>query len=426
MGRTKKGVRVYQSLFERNLVMAQKKELALRFELSEESWLAEAAVQEFNELMDQYESTLDIERIPPGHLLVSFRNQLVQIPLLTQKWAQVIASDRSFADHRSRVHTEALRRFQAVDPSATLEDVYPYINRRLLLPRWQEGGCKRMRMPDSGQLIDPSQVNASPPPQPIVGEILIPSPVKEKMIRFLTQEANVGQATALAMAQFLAARRESFCPQISRLKPGQVVWLSLSATKHKPPGLQFARRVVFPIVLTLFTEEEFHKPINNLRELNQLHMEQSARTLVEAFLQDTLIPQVEMEFLFLRSYSVMEDLIRNYMNIHQVILPTPGTILDAGRAMTHKRMIVEESVSGLFTSEIARKTYHAPESVDAYLKVFQSVLILSLYDMPVPLMARVTGRGQALIEEYMELVKEHFPNRNEIKQYLREQGLEIV
>ena len=92
MARTKKGIRVYQPLLERNLVMAQKKELALRFELSEESWLAEAAVQEFNAQMDQYESALHIERMPPGHLLVSFRNQLVQIPLLTPEWAVVLAS----------------------------------------------------------------------------------------------------------------------------------------------------------------------------------------------------------------------------------------------------------------------------------------------------------------------------------------------
>jgi len=163
MARTKKGIRVYQPLLERNLVMAQKKELALRFELSEESWLAEAAVQEFNAQMDQYESTLHIERMPPGHLLVSFRNQLVQIPLLTPEWAVVLASDHCFTEHRSSVYGEALRRFKTIDPSATLEDVYPYINRRELLPRGQVGGCKRMRMPTSGQLIDPSRVNASPP-----------------------------------------------------------------------------------------------------------------------------------------------------------------------------------------------------------------------------------------------------------------------
>lgn len=110
-----------------------------------------------------------MERMQPGHLLVSFRNCLLQIPLLTHEWAQAIAQDRKGSAHRCRVECEALRRFQAIDASATLADVYPYINRRILLPRWQEGGCKRMRMPDSGQLINPSKVNASPPPQPIVG-----------------------------------------------------------------------------------------------------------------------------------------------------------------------------------------------------------------------------------------------------------------
>jgi len=408
MGRTNKGERAYQALVERNLVMAQKHELALRFELSEESWLAEAAVKEFNLQMDQYEAELNIQRMPPGHLLVSFKGQLLQIPLLTKKWAETPAHERNFSDYRTRVQEEALRCFQKVDSSATMKDVYSYINRRFLLPRWQEGRCKRMRMPDSGELINPSKVKAFPRTQPMIGEVLIPNSVRESMLSFLTHEAGIGNSNALAMIQFLAARREAFCPQISQLKPGQVVWLSLSATKHKPPGLQFARRVALPIVLTLFTEEEFHKPISNLKELNQLHMEQSARVLVEAYLQDTLIPQIELELLFLRSYSVMEDLIRNYMNIHKVILPTPGTILDAGPTMTHKRIIVKESVTGLLTSEIARKTFHTPESVDAYLKVFQSVLILSLYDMPIPLMARVTGRGQSLIEEYFKACKRIF------------------
>jgi hypothetical protein len=426
MGRSRKGVRRYHPLLERNLVMAQKKELALRFELSEESWLAEVTVLQLNQLMDQYEQEHGIQRVSPGHLLVSFRRHRVHIPLLTQEWVKLSVKHHRCSEHRSRVQNEALRRFQEIDPSATLQEVYPYINRRALVPRSKEGGCKRMRIPESGRLIDPSQVHVSTIHPKMVGEVMVPACVQKKMLAFLMNEANIGRATALSMIQFMVARREAFCPRVSSLRPGQVVWLSLSANKHKPPGLQFARRVILPVVLTLFTEEEFLQPIRSLRELNRLHMDQVARILVEAFLQDTLLPLIELEMLFLRSHNVVEELIRNYMNIHQVILPTPGTVLDAGRAMTHKRMIVEKSVNGLFTSEIARETYHTPESVDAYLKVFQSVLILSLYGMPVPLMAQVTGRGQALIEEYLILVKEHFPNQNEMKHYLKEHGINIV
>jgi hypothetical protein len=426
MGRNKIGVRRYDSLLERNLPMAQKNELALQFELSSQSWLAASTVQKFNQEMDAFESETGLVRVKPGHLLISYHNHLIHIPLITENWANLIAKEHKFSDHQQRVLECALNHFRMVDPKATTEDVYQYLNRRAFLPRWEEGGCKRTRMPDSGQIINPEKVNASPPKRISPSEVIIPSTVMESLLSYLVKEAGVGPSNAMAMIQFLAARRESYCPLESSLNPGQAVWLALSSTKYKPPHVQFARRVVFPIILTVFTEEEFKRPIQSLKELNQLNMEQCARVLVEAYLQNTLIPQIELELLFLRSNSVLEDLLRNYMKIHGVILPTPGTILDAGRAMTHKNIIVAESVAGLFTSEIAQKTYHAPESVDAYLKVFQSVLILYLYDMPVSLMARVTGRGQSLIEEYILLVKEHFPDRDAIISYLKEQELEIV
>jgi hypothetical protein len=426
MGRNKIGVRRYDSLIERNLFMAQKNELALQFELSSESWLAESTVLKLNEEMDEFESETGLVRVKPGHLLISYHNQLLHIPLITEDWAKLIATDHKFAKHRNRVLECALSHFRTVNPEAAMEDTYHYLNRRAFLPHWEEGGCKRTRMPDSGQLINPEKINVSPPKRISPSEVIIPSKVMESLLSYLVKEAGVGPSNAIAMIQFLAARRESYCPLESSLNPGQAVWLALSSTKYKPPHVQFARRVVFPIILTVFTEDELNRPIHTLKELNQLNMEQCARVLVEAYLQNTLIPQIELELLFLRSYNVMGDLLLNYMKIHEVILPTPGTILDAGRAMTHKNIIVAESVAGYFTSEIARKTYHAPESVDAYLKVFQSVLILYLYDMPVSLMARVTGRGQSLIEEYILLVKEHFPDREAVKSYLKEQGLEIV
>ena len=414
MGRNKIGVRRYDSLIERNLFMAQKNELALQ------------TVLKLNEEMDEFQSETGLVRVKPGHLLISYHNHLLHIPLITEDWAKLIATDHKFSKHRNRVLECTLSHFRTVNPEATIEDTYHFLNRRAFLPHWEEGGCKRTRMPDSGQLINPEKINVSPPKRISPSEVIVPSKVMDSLLSYLVKEAGVGPSNAMAMIQFLAARRETYCPLESSLNPGQVVWLALSSTKYKPPHVQFARRVVFPIILTLFTEEEFNRPIHTLKELNQLNMEQSARVLVEAYLQNTLIPQIELELLFLRSNNVMEDLLRNYMKMHGVILPTPGTILDAGRAMTHKNIIVAESVAGYFTSEIARKTYHAPESVDAYLKVFQSVLILYLYDMPVPLMARVTGRGQSLIEEYILLVKEHFPDREAVKSYLKEQGLEIV
>ncbi len=421
----KKSPRHYESLLERSLISAQKNELAIHFELSEQSWIAEAVISKFNQLMDDYEYRHDITRAKPCHLVVKYYEKIIQIPLLTEKWATLIAKDRNFTDHRKRVLNNALKIFKSVNPSATISDVNRHLYRRGLIPRWTKGECKRTRMPASTKLIDPKHVNAQTLNKVSDKEVIIPAQVQSKLKYFLTDDVGIGPSTAISMIRFLAARREEYCPSLSKLQPGQIVWLALSVSKWKPESVQFSRRVVLPVILTIFTEKEFNVPIKTLEKLNQINMEQCARVLVEAYLQDTLLPQVELSLLFLRSYSVLGNLAKAYMNIHNVILPTPGTILDSGTAMTHKNIIVDNSVSGLMTTEIARKTYHTPESVDAYLKVFQSVLVLYLYDMPVQLMARVTGRGQSLIEEYIKLVRKHFPDRDAIKLYLKEHGLKI-
>ncbi|HBT47253.1 MAG TPA: hypothetical protein DEA73_05150 [Peptococcaceae bacterium] len=55
------------------------------------------------------------------------------------------------------------------------------------------------------------------------------------------------------------------------------------------------------------------------------------------------------------------------------------------------------NLQALSVLEIARHTYHSPRSVDAYLKAFDSVLILHLYGLNPKLMATVLGRGESLI-----------------------------
>lgn len=426
LDKSRKGCRIYNTLLERDLTIAQKRELALRFDLANESWLAETLVARFNAAMDAYEAERGIQRIKPGELLVRFKGQETTLPLLTHALAKQLAEEKRYLWHRKRLEDVLLDHLRQVDSTATLTDVRCFVNRRLLVPRYTEGGCKEARLPDNARLVDPRKVNAKRIRQPKLGDIPVPPSVCRALLEFLTGEAGLGAARAKAMLDFLAAQCEAFCPPRKDLEPGQAVWLAYSVKKYKQPGFQFARRILLPVVLTVFTEAEYNQPIRDLKELNTLQMEQMARVSTEAYLQGALLATVELELLYLRNYSVIDDLLRFYMQENQVILPTPGTVLDAGCAMTHKRIIIALSVQGHFTKEIARLTFHTPEAVDAYLKVFQAVLVLYLYDLPVPLMARVTGRGQALIREHLEIVREHFPDRDAVRGYLREQGLEIL
>jgi hypothetical protein len=245
------------------------------------------------------------------------------------------------------------------------------------------------------------------------------------VIAFLGEQAGVAPARCRAMVRELARIRAWCCPAFAEVAPGQVAWLAGSVRKHKRPGLQLARRIQVPVVLTLFTDDELAAQPQTWPELNELHMHQAARMAVEAWRQGGLLPTVEFELLFLRCSTVFVKLLRAYMQRYQVILPTPGTILDAGRCMTHKDIVIRLHLEGLFTAEIARRIYHTPEAVDAYLKVFHAVLILYLYNIPPELMSRVTGKGLDLVHQHLALVEEHFPDPGAVKAHLRAHGVTI-
>lgn len=65
---------------------------------------------------------------------------------------------------------------------------------------------------------------------------------------------------------------------------------------------------------------------------------------------------------------------REFLNAYQeyfgVLLPTAGTMLDMGRTITQKKIVVEMSLEGLSTQQIARKIFLTPEAVNQYLRLF--------------------------------------------------------
>ena len=147
--------------------------------------------------------------------------------------------------------------------------------------------------------------------------------------------------------------------------------------------------------------------------------------LTEAYIQDGLLSFAELQWIFLASIGTVSRAIDHYQRQHQVILPCPGTVLDMGRMLTHKDLVVRLHMQGLSVLQIARKTHHAPRSVDAYLKVFDAVLILHIYGMDPVLMAAVLGRGEHLINEYLDLITRYLKDTDTMREYLRKQGVQL-
>ncbi|HHY48012.1 MAG TPA: DUF1670 domain-containing protein, partial [Firmicutes bacterium] len=121
--------------------------------------------------------------------------------------------------------------------------------------------------------------------------------------------------------------------------------------------------------------------------------------------------------------------IRQMLDVYQerfgVLLPTAGTILDMGRTLPHKTIVVEMALSGMNTQQIARRIYHSPEAVDQYLRAFERVLVLRHFGLPPKLMAQVMGISLNLVEEHLALADKHFPTREALVQYLEGRGVSL-
>jgi hypothetical protein len=150
-----------------------------------------------------------------------------------------------------------------------------------------------------------------------------------------------------------------------------------------------------------------------------------ARVLTEAYTQDGLPAFTELQWVFLTSMATVSRAVDYHQRRHRVILPSPGTVPDMGRMLTHKNLIVRLHLQGRTVLEIARQTYHSPQSVDSYLKAFDAVLILHLYGLPPALITAVLGRGQTLVEEYLELIRTYLKDSETMRGYLRQKGVEL-
>ena len=122
---------------------------------------------------------------------------------------------------------------------------------------------------------------------------------------------------------------------------------------------------------------------------------------------------------------MLRNLLEAYQEKFGVVLPTAGTVLDMGRTLTHKKLVIEMALSGMTTKEIADRVYHSAIAVDAYLKTFDKLLILRYYRMPYSAIMRVIGHSRKLIEQHMAIAEKHFPTEEELVSYLEGRGVAL-
>jgi hypothetical protein len=440
-------------LLERTVENAQRHLLATRYDLSIDSVLAGEIVRNVNQRLDEGEKARGVVRVRPGELFLKTPRGDIILPLRTQAEIENAISGERFPLIRDRIITKCVSSYKALfsdcgeEPSGL--DVEKL--RRALMPsrgffknyqagegihripicRKTNGPVKEDVMVDILKDTQRAYTKASLPADFCNQELFhdVGGEIKEDIINFLGSEAGVPPAVREALFLDLARLRAQFCPLASSLCSGQMPLVSMHVKAGRRLELPTRLQPLAPVVVTLITAKEFEelggKSTFPYEELMAFHARRMARVLVEAYWQDGLICYSELQWCFLMSSNSIGRILGWYQHKHNVILPSPGTVLDMGRMLTHKDIIVRLHLQGLTVLEISRQTYHAPRSVDAYLKVFDSVLILHLYGLPKALIARVLTRGVSLIEEYLELIRDNLKEVKEIRDYLHCRGVKL-
>ena len=424
---------IYRPLTLRTLMNYQIQYLARKFELSRESRVSELLVKRINAAIETAEAEVGIRRVMPFELYLQRKRKGMALPLFKPEYLEPIFKGETFRQSRQLLEKECLKRLRKCCPKATMNEllrvVYPWTLIRgngplsfaeTLLSEPREGETKRQHdMLKTLKPPLPSQRMETP-------DLSAPEPVVQKLTGMVNTEGGFGRTVARRLVEEVITLRNLSCPRMDTLKSGQVPLLVTHVRAHLSEELATKYRRLAPIIVTLWDKDELTEELPQIVPAFVKQLERRIiRVCFEAYRQNGLLTLMDMQWLFQMSASRISEIIRAYQKKHKIVVPTPGTVLDAGRSMTHKDIIVRLHLEGYNVKEIAQKTYHSPRAVDSYIGTFESVLILKLFKVPIELISRLLNKGITLIREHISLIDELYTTEQDIKEYLLEKGVKI-
>lgn len=430
--------KVFGPMRERTLENAQLHLLSTRYDFSRRSRLGQAIIRKVNNALDEEERRRGITRVRTGELLLRTRRGYLILPLRTEDDLDRLMAGERWDVVRRDIMVRCERRYRELFPDTTSCNVEGFLCGLFQgrAPRLTSGGSPwhgpREQRPWNDRAADyrPARTRKlSQTGSRVQFPQIHEQDVMPNLKNYLDVEAGIPKAIQEPMLLELMACRARFHPRFSTVSTGQMPLAAMHVNSGRNLWMPTNHQPLAPVLINVVTDDErqilWNRPPQKYEAYLGFHGKRIARVLTEAYMQDGLLSFSELQWVFLLSQATVSRAVDFYQRQHQVILPCPGTVLDMGRMLTHKDLVVRLHLQGHNVTEISRKTYHSPRSVDAYLKAFDAVLILHLYGLPPQLMSTTLGRGQYLIDEYLELIDEHLKDVEHMRRYLQQRGVEI-
>ena len=427
--------KLYSPLLKRTLINYQTQHLARHFDFTRESRILKLLITTINQAMEEAEALVGIKRVQPFELYLKKEHQEIILPFLKPEHLEPLFAGESFKECRKLIQQNCLAKMQLKLPQASEEDLLRVIDgwslvRRGGRSRYQDNLALKMEHPDKEELAELKKFldnleAKSPFDRMKTPDLSAPEKLLTQLTEFVKEDAGLGQRVASRLVEEIITLRSAVCPRTTVLKSGEMPLLVTHVKAYLSEEVATEYRRLAPVIVSVITSKELaFAPLTVENYLKALKR-RLVRVCFQAYRQNGLVTQQELQWIFQLSTARISELLRSFQREFNIIVPTPGTVLDAGKSMTHKDIIVRLYLEGLNVKEISQKTYHSPRAVDNYIGTFERVLLLSLFGLNKNLMARVLKKGPTLIAEYLKLVEEYYQDCQAIKEYLLARGVKL-
>jgi hypothetical protein len=189
----------------------------------------------------------------------------------------------------------------------------------------------------------------------------------------------------------------------SFLKPGQMVWHAVPIDEYPKKGKSIAQTKLKPVVLDMITDDDI-EGLKTPISAHELKLKKIERLTLQAYDQGALLSQLDLAVLLALKTQTVGECLREFQNLYNRLLPTRGNIQLIGGGQTHKRPIIALHLKGYLVPTICQKTNHSQESVERYIRDFESVRLLATKFDDTHVISRIIRLSPSVVKQYLDLV----------------------
>ena len=193
---------------------------------------------------------------------------------------------------------------------------------------------------------------------------------------------------------------KAMTPEISSLKPGQILWNALDKnTRGDSP-----KRKYVPVVLSIICEEDIQS-LTQGTKMSKISEKAIARMIREAYQQGGILSSRDIGLITLRQPSWASSVRRRFEAQNDCTLPHTGALHDMGSTVSHKTTIIRKVVlEKKDPAVVARECNHTQAAVDRYLKDYHRIKTLYKLNHNVEFIHLTTQIAKHVIKQYIKII----------------------